>query len=53
VPCLHLGVTVEEVQANSGFEILIPDGLTTTQPPSREELAALAQIDPTRGVLGK
>ena len=31
---LHPGVTVEDVQANSDFEILIADELSVTEPPS-------------------
>jgi len=50
---LHPGVTVEEVQANSGFEILIPAELPVTQPPTAEERRVLGEIDPTGMVLGK
>lgn len=50
---LHPGVTVEDVQANSDFEILIPEDLPSTQPPSEEERRILREIDPTGMVLGK
>jgi acyl CoA:acetate/3-ketoacid CoA transferase beta subunit len=50
---LHPGVTVEEVQANSEFEILIPARLPVTQPPTVEERRVLDEIDPTGMVLGK
>jgi glutaconate CoA-transferase subunit B len=52
---LHPGVTIDEVQANSGFEILIPDRLhvPTTQPPTPAELCTLQQIDPTGMIIGK
>jgi glutaconate CoA-transferase subunit B len=50
---LHPGVTVEEVQANSEFEIIIPDEVPFTEPPTAEEKRILQEIDPTRLVLGK
>ena len=50
---LHPGVTVEEVQANSDFEIIIPKEITVTEPPSVEEQRVLREIDPTGMVLGK
>jgi len=50
---VHPGVTVEDVKANTGFELLIPEAVTETQPPSREELEILRkEIDPTGMVLG-
>jgi acyl CoA:acetate/3-ketoacid CoA transferase beta subunit len=50
---LHPGVTVEDVQANSNFEILIPKEIAITQPPTEEEQRTLREIDPTGMVLGK
>ncbi len=50
---LHPGVTVDEVQANSSFEIIIPDDVPVTQPPTAEERRVLRDIDPTGMVLGK
>jgi acyl CoA:acetate/3-ketoacid CoA transferase beta subunit len=50
---LHPGVTVEDVQANSDFEISIPDEVPFTQPPTSEEQHILREIDPTGMVLGK
>ena len=50
---LHPGVSVAEVQANSEFEILIPDQVTVTRPPSAEEQHILREIDPTGMVIGK
>jgi len=37
-PEVHAGVTVEDVRANTGFEVQVSDTLTTTKPPSEEEL---------------
>ncbi len=50
---LHPGVTVEEVQDNSEFEILVPERVPTTQLPTAEERRILREIDPTGMVLGK
>jgi len=48
---LHTGVSVEEVKANTGFEVLVSDALTTTKPPSDEELGILRMLDPARQFL--
>jgi len=44
---LHPGVTEAQVQARSGFRIRVAQNLTTTPPPSAEELRLLTEvIDP-------
>jgi acyl CoA:acetate/3-ketoacid CoA transferase beta subunit len=50
---LHPGVALEDVQENSSFEILIPDEVQVTQPPTKEEQRILREIDPAGMVLGK
>ena len=50
---LHPGVSVEDVRANSEFDIHIADGLGETQPPTAEECRILGEIDPSGLVLGK
>ena len=50
---LHPGVTVDQVQANSEFEVLIPERVPPTQPPTVEERRILREIDPAGIVLGK
>lgn len=50
---LHPGVTVEEVKANSEFEILIRGEIPATDPPTAEERRILREIDPAGMVLGK
>jgi glutaconate CoA-transferase subunit B len=50
---LHPGVTIEAVLDNSEFEILIPENVTQTQPPSLDELGVLREIDPEGIVLAK
>ncbi len=43
---LHPGVTVEQVQAATGFPIHVPAQVPTTADPTPEQLALLAQLDP-------
>jgi glutaconate CoA-transferase subunit B len=51
---LHPGVSVEDVRANSGFEIIIPPQVGATPPPTTEELRILRQeIDPAGFVIKK
>ena len=49
---VHPGISVEDIRANSGFEILIPEEVETTQPPTSEERALLHKIDPAGIVIG-
>ena len=45
----HPGVSVEDVKANTGFELLIPEVVESNAPPSAEELRLLRQeIDPEK-----
>jgi len=48
VASLHPGVTVEEVQDNTGFELLVGPGIDTTEAPAAKELAVLRELDPER-----
>ena len=50
---LHPGVTVEQVQEASEFEILIPDKIITSKEPTAEQLRVLREIDPLGKVIGK
>jgi len=43
---LHPGVSLEEVKSSSEFEIIIPEKIETTKPPTQEECAIMRQIDP-------
>ena len=45
---LHPGITAEQVQANTGFELLISAELGVTDPPIEEELRVLRHLDPDR-----
>ena len=51
---LHEGQTVETIQENSGFDIIIPNKYETSPKPPAEYLKILREeIDPTGIVLGK
>jgi glutaconate CoA-transferase, subunit B len=43
---LHPGVTVDQVQSNTGFEVLVATDLKVTDPPAENELAVLRDLDP-------
>lgn len=43
---LHPGVTVEQVIENTGFEICVPDDVTTTAAPTAEQLEIIRALDP-------
>ena len=45
---LHPGVTVEQVQQNTDFDLLIAADLPATNPPTENELAVLRHRDPER-----
>jgi len=49
----HPGVTVDDIQANSAFELIIPDQVGTTEPPPPQVRRILREIDPTGMVIGK
>ncbi len=48
---IHPGVSVDEVIRNTDFELLIPDRLPTTEPPTEGELVLLRSLDPDRRFL--
>jgi glutaconate CoA-transferase subunit B len=49
---LHPGVTKDDVQANTGFDVLVSGHLATTQPPTEKELDILRMLDPKRQFIG-
>ena len=54
VESLHPGVTMEQVRASTGFEILRAANVVTTEPPRPQELAVLREkVDPYRYVIGR
>ena len=51
---LNPGKTLEDVKANSGFEILIPDKYGVVEPPTEEELRILREeVDSDRLIIGR
>jgi len=54
VETLHPGVSREQVQENTGFELLWADNVTETPPPTSEELQLIReQIDPGKLIIGR
>ncbi len=49
---LHPGATLDEVRANTPFELLVAVRVETTTPPSDRELDILRALDPERRFLG-
>jgi glutaconate CoA-transferase, subunit B len=51
---LHPGITLEQVRAQTGFEIGVREPLSTTEPPTAAELRILREeVDPHRYLLGR
>ena len=48
VIALHPGVTLQQVQDNTGFDMLHDKDIAVTKAPTAEELAGLREIDPDR-----
>jgi glutaconate CoA-transferase subunit B len=48
IVALHPGVTLEQVQANTGFGLEVAAEVATTEPPGAQELAVLRYLDPER-----
>jgi glutaconate CoA-transferase, subunit B len=42
---LHPGVTREQAREATGWDLAVADDLRTTEPPTREELARLRELD--------
>ena len=46
---VYPGITVEDIKANTSFELIIPEQVEQIAPPSAEELRLLREeIDPTK-----
>ena len=41
---LHDGVSLKQVQERTGFELIIPDQIPTTEPPTKEQLRLLREV---------
>jgi glutaconate CoA-transferase subunit B len=44
---IHPGISLEQVKENTGFKLIISDNLKITEPPSKEELEVLRELDPS------
>jgi len=54
VESLHPGVTMEQVQENTGFELLQAAEIRQTEPPREQELQILKEeVDPYRYIIGR
>ena len=49
---LNLGVTAEQVQANTGFKLDFDSDVGVTEPPTEHELTTLRALDPERLYIG-
>ncbi len=50
---VHPGHTVEEVKASTGFDLIIPEKVPTTEPPTEDEINILREVIDRVGVLRK
>jgi acyl CoA:acetate/3-ketoacid CoA transferase beta subunit len=50
---VHPGVTVDEVVASTGFELSVPDDVSTSRTPTADELVLLERIDPDGARFGE
>jgi glutaconate CoA-transferase subunit B len=46
VEALHPGASLDEVKERTGFELVVPDNIPNTEPPTEEELRILRVLDP-------
>jgi acyl CoA:acetate/3-ketoacid CoA transferase beta subunit len=44
---VHPGVTVDEVVAATAFELVVPDDVPESRPPTEDELAIIVELDPS------
>lgn len=54
IESLHPDVDVEKVQSETGFELIVPDKIGRTEPPTEQELTILRnEVDPGKLVIGR
>jgi glutaconate CoA-transferase subunit B len=54
VRSLHPGISADQVRSATGFRLAFADAVTTTEPPTAEELRILRdEVDPHRYILGR
>jgi glutaconate CoA-transferase subunit B len=52
VLALNPGITREQVQDNTGFDLIFEDQVDITEPPTEHELTTLRMLDPDRLFIG-
>lgn len=50
---IHPGVTIDIIKENTAFDLLIPDDVVETTPPTAQGVALLRELDPTGIAIGK
>jgi len=50
---VHAGVSVDEIVANTGFDLVIPDEVPQTRPPSESELRLIREVLDPNGIAAK
>jgi glutaconate CoA-transferase subunit B len=54
IDSLHPGADVDNVLSETGFELIVPDEIGATEPPTEEELRILRdEVDPLKLVIGR
>jgi glutaconate CoA-transferase subunit B len=54
IESMHPGVALERIKQETSFELLVPDFIHTTPPPSKKELKILrGEVDPLRLIIGR
>ncbi len=54
VESVHPGITVEELQKNTGFELIVKEKVPVTEPPTKDELKILREeVDPLKLIIGR
>lgn len=54
IESIHPGVALEQIRQETSFELLVPDFIKTTPPPSEKELKILrGEVDPLRLIIGR
>jgi glutaconate CoA-transferase subunit B len=54
IESLHPGIEIDKVQAETGFELIVPKQVGRTAPPTEKELRILREeVDPLKLVIGR
>jgi len=50
---IHPGITIDQIRESTGFDLIIPDDVPETMPPTPQGVALLRELDPTGMAIGK